>query len=111
MVRIHPGPPMEHHVDTDCTSSQEAFGLPEEPTDSKPTLPTPENSAVFNLLSPSHQALWKIDQGWKTEFEKSRKLLFGDIKEALELYFEDAPQTEVIQVADVEVETISVGTL
>ena len=33
------------------------------------------------------------------------------IKEALELYFEDAPQEEVIQVADVEVETVSVGTV
>ena len=31
------------------------------------------------------------------------------IKEALELYFEDAPQVEVIQVADVEVESVSVG--
>ena len=42
---------------------------------------------------------------------------FGDIrdqareaiKEALELYFEDEPQAEIIQVADVEVETVSVG--
>ena len=33
------------------------------------------------------------------------------IKEALELYFEDAPGQEVIQVADVEVETLSVGTV
>ena len=33
------------------------------------------------------------------------------IKEALELYFEDAPQAEVIQVADVELESVSVGTI
>ena len=33
------------------------------------------------------------------------------IREALELYFEDAPDTEVIRVADVEVETVSVGPL
>ena len=31
------------------------------------------------------------------------------IKEALELYFEDAPGQEVIQVAGVEVETLSLG--
>lgn len=33
------------------------------------------------------------------------------IKEALDLYFEDASQAEVIQVADVELETVSVGTI
>ncbi len=31
------------------------------------------------------------------------------IKEALELYFEDAPHAEVIQVADVELESVDVG--
>ncbi|MBI2164802.1 MAG: type II toxin-antitoxin system HicB family antitoxin [Chloroflexi bacterium] len=39
--------------------------------------------------------------------EEARKA----IKEALELYFDDAPQAEVIQVADVEVETVRVGTV
>ena len=33
------------------------------------------------------------------------------IKEALELYFEDPSGQEIIQVADVEVETLSVGTV
>ncbi|MBI4200569.1 MAG: type II toxin-antitoxin system HicB family antitoxin [Chloroflexi bacterium] len=33
------------------------------------------------------------------------------IKEALELYFEDASGEEVVQITDVEVETLSVGTL
>ena len=33
------------------------------------------------------------------------------IKEALELYFEDDAQEETIQVTDVEVETVSVGTV
>lgn len=37
--------------------------------------------------------------------EEARKA----IKEALELYFDDAPPAEVIQVAGVEVETVSVG--
>ena len=33
------------------------------------------------------------------------------IQEALELYFEDAPDAEVIEVADVEVESVSLGTV
>ena len=32
-------------------------------------------------------------------------------EEAREFYFEDASQAEVIQIADVEVETVSVGTV
>ena len=39
--------------------------------------------------------------------EEARKA----IKEALELYFEDEPQAEVIQVADAAVESVSVGTV
>ena len=45
-----------------------------------------------------------------SSFGDSRQEAQAAIKEALELYFEDAPQAEVIQVADVEVETVSVGT-
>ena len=33
------------------------------------------------------------------------------IQEALELYFEDAPDAEVIEVTDVEVESVSLGTV
>ena len=33
------------------------------------------------------------------------------IQEALKLYFEDAPDAEVIEVADVEVESVSLGTV
>ena len=33
------------------------------------------------------------------------------IQEALELYFEDAPDAEVIEVADVEIESVSLGTV
>ena len=46
-----------------------------------------------------------------SSFGDTREKARAAIKEALELYFEDAPQAEVIQVADVEVETVSVGTV
>ena len=46
-----------------------------------------------------------------SSFGDTRKGARAAIKEALELYFEDAPDSDVIQVADVEVETLSVGTV
>ena len=46
-----------------------------------------------------------------SSFGDTREEAREAIKEALELYFEDAAQAEVIQVADVEVETVSVGTV
>ncbi len=46
-----------------------------------------------------------------SSFGDTRMEARAAIKEALELYFEDAPGQEVIQVADVEVETLSVGTV
>ncbi|MCH9036447.1 MAG: type II toxin-antitoxin system HicB family antitoxin [Chloroflexi bacterium] len=46
-----------------------------------------------------------------SSFGDTRVQARAAIKEALELYFEDAPGQEVIQVADVEVETLSVGTV
>ena len=45
-----------------------------------------------------------------SSFGDSRQEAQAAIKEALELYFEDAPQADVIHVADVEVESVSVGT-
>jgi predicted RNase H-like HicB family nuclease len=45
-----------------------------------------------------------------SSFGDTRQEAQAAIKEALELYFEDAPRAEVIQVADVQVETVSVGT-
>ena len=45
-----------------------------------------------------------------SSFGDTRREAQAAIKEALGLYFEDAPQAEVIQVADVEVETVSVAT-
>ena len=45
-----------------------------------------------------------------SSFGGSRQEAQAAIKEALELYFEDAPQADVIHVADVEVESVSVGT-
>ena len=44
-----------------------------------------------------------------SSFGDTREEARAAIKEALELYFEDAAQDETIQVADVEVETVSVG--
>ena len=46
-----------------------------------------------------------------SSFGDTREGERGAIKEALELYFEDAPESDVIQVADVEVETLSVRTV
>ncbi len=46
-----------------------------------------------------------------SSFGDTREEARAAITEALELYFEDAPEGEVIQVANVEVETVSVGTL
>ena len=46
-----------------------------------------------------------------SSFGDTREEARGAIKEALELYFEDAPNLDVIQVANVEVETLSVGTV
>ena len=46
-----------------------------------------------------------------SSFGETREEAREAIKEALELYFEDATQAEVIQVADVAVETVSVGTV
>jgi len=44
-----------------------------------------------------------------SSFGDTREEARAAIEEALELYFEDAPQMEIIQVADVEVETVSIG--
>ncbi len=44
-----------------------------------------------------------------SSFGDSREQARAAVKEALELYFEDASDTEITQVADVEVETVSVG--
>ena len=46
-----------------------------------------------------------------SSFGDTREEARAAIKEALELYFEDAPDAEVIRVAEVEVETVSVGTV
>ena len=46
-----------------------------------------------------------------SSFGDTREEARAAIKEALELYFEDAPGQEIIQVADVEVETLSVATV
>ena len=46
-----------------------------------------------------------------SSFGDTREKARAAIKEALELYFEDPPDSDVIQVADVEVETLSVGTV
>ena len=44
-----------------------------------------------------------------SSFGDSREEAREAIQETLELYFEDAPDAEVIEVADVEVETVSLG--
>ena len=46
-----------------------------------------------------------------SSFGDTREQARAAVKEALELYFEDAWDTEITQVADVEVETVSVGTV
>ena len=46
-----------------------------------------------------------------SSFGDTREEARAAIKEALELYFEDASQADVIQVADVELESVSVGTI
>ena len=46
-----------------------------------------------------------------SSFGDTREDARAAIREALELYFEDAQDSDVIQVADVEVETLSVGTV
>jgi len=46
-----------------------------------------------------------------SSFGDTREEARAAIKEALELFFEDASSQEIIEVADVEVETLSVGTV
>jgi len=46
-----------------------------------------------------------------SSFGDTREEARSAIKEALELYFEDASAQEIIEVADVAVETLSVGTV
>ena len=46
-----------------------------------------------------------------SSFGDTREETRAAIKEALELYFEDAPDAEVIEVADVEIESVSLGTV
>ena len=46
-----------------------------------------------------------------SSFGDTREEAREAIKEALELYFEDGLEQEIVQVADVEVETLSVGTV
>ena len=46
-----------------------------------------------------------------SSFGDTREEAQSAIQEALELYFEDAPDAEVIEVADVEVESVSLGTV
>ncbi len=62
---------------------------------------------------------YRDDKAWVAQalnvdvssFGDTRQRARASIKEALELYFEDIPQAEVIQVADVEIETVAVGTV
>ena len=44
-----------------------------------------------------------------SSFGDTREEARSALQEALELYFEDAPDAEVIEVADVEVESFSLG--
>ena len=46
-----------------------------------------------------------------SSFGDTREEARSAIQEALELYFEDAPDAEVIEVADVVVESVSLGTV
>ena len=46
-----------------------------------------------------------------SSFGDTREEARSAIQEALELYFEDAPDAEVIEVADVKVESVSLGTV
>ncbi len=46
-----------------------------------------------------------------SSFGDTREEARAAIQEALELYFEDAPDAEVIEVADVEIESVSLGTI
>ena len=46
-----------------------------------------------------------------SSFGDTREEARSAIQEALELYFEDAPDAEVTEVADVEVESVSLGTV
>ena len=46
-----------------------------------------------------------------SSFGDTREEARAAIQEALELYFEDEPEAEVIEVADVEIETVSLGTV
>jgi len=46
-----------------------------------------------------------------SSFGDTREEARAAIKEALELYFEEGPDTEVIQVADVQVEAVNVETV
>lgn len=46
-----------------------------------------------------------------SSFGDTRQEARAAIQEALELYFEDAPDAEVIEVADVEIESVSLGTV
>ena len=46
-----------------------------------------------------------------SSFGDTREEARSAIQEALELYFEDAPDAEVIEVTDVEVESVSLGTV
>ena len=46
-----------------------------------------------------------------SSFGDTREEARAAIQEALELYFEDAPEAEVIEVADLEIETVSLGTV
>ena len=60
--------------------------------------------------------LFREGEAWVAQALNVDVSSFGDtrnkareaIKEALELYFEDAPDAQVIQVADVEVESVRV---
>ena len=46
-----------------------------------------------------------------SSFGDTREEARSAIQEALKLYFEDAPDAEVIEVADVVVESVSLGTV
>ena len=46
-----------------------------------------------------------------SSFGDTREEARSAIQEALELYFEDAPDAEVIEVADVKVGSVSLGTV
>ena len=46
-----------------------------------------------------------------SSFGYTREEARAAIQEALELYFEDAPDAEVVEIAEVEIESVSLGAI